>query len=110
MKPKKSGKTQSKKMQKYDCKCVILGRLAWDPKYPERPVFVRTFRKNNAHLTGEVPKDTPEFQNIKIMRITGIDVDYFTEGSDLVINNLKYVEIGVDPKDKTTLIVTGKQD
>jgi len=97
-------------MAKYECKCAILGRLAWDSKYPERPVFVRTFNVNDAHLTAEVPKDTPEFQNIKIMRIEGLIVDYFTEGSDLVLNNLKFIEVVKDPKDETVLLIKGEQE
>lgn len=97
-------------MAQYNCKCVIVGRLAWNPKYPERPVFVRTFTKNNAHLTGEVPKDAPEFQNIRIIRIEGLNIDYFTEGSDIVLNDLVSIDVLIDPKEKTTLIIRGKQE
>ena len=96
-------------MTKYECKCCIVGRLAWDEKYPERPVFVRTFKTNNAHLTSEVPVDMPEFQNIKVIKIIGLTVDYYTEGSDIVLNNLQSIEVDKDQNDEMILVVSGKQ-
>jgi len=79
-------------MVKEKAKCVIIGRK---PRFgnEHKTLFVRFFDTNDAHLKGIIPKKEYTFENIEKGLIKGLDIDYFTEGNDLVINNVDYVEI-----------------
>lgn len=92
---------------KYGTKSVIIGRKPKDEecKEGERPCFVSLFDINDPHKTAEVPKEILEFRVHKVI-ISDLDVNYLLPGNDLVINNLKSVDV---EKEGDHLHVTGEQ-
>lgn len=68
---------------------------------------ISLFSNNNPHKTGEVPREVLEYPNIEKVRINDlINISYYLEGNDIVVNDLDQVEIRLD---KTILTVVGKQ-
>ena len=97
--------------KKLKTKSVILGRRNRDSKSKSdddlmRPCFVDLFDVNNPHLSDKAPKKIFEFYKKNKIIITGLEVNYLLLGHDLVINDLKEIEI---KEDKEHVYITGKQ-
>ena len=60
---------------------------------------------NNPHLTDKAPEKCLDFDKIHKIIIKGLDVNYLLQGNDLVINNLKEIEI---KQNKEHLIIKGR--
>ncbi len=90
---------------KYKAKCVIVGRKKNKAK-ENYSALISLFHKNDAHLEGEVPEHVIELEDIEKIIITGLEVDYFLLGNDLVLNNVDYVEM--EQKGKV-IYLKGKQ-
>jgi len=97
---------------RYHCKSAIIGKknnkgvFLNEDKYLETaPVFVNLCTKNDPHLTAEIPFKFLEFEVHKVV-IRGLDVYYLIPGTDLVINNLDYLDIDFDGPH---LYISGKQ-
>ena len=80
---------------KYKAKSIIVGRMKREDKKEESyPCFVSMFDINNPHTSGEVPKKMLEFNHIHKVIFKGMkSVYYLLGGNDLVINNIKEVDI-----------------
>lgn len=94
---------------KYKAQSLMIGRK---PRTKESDEFktatISVFSKNNPHLAGEAPMNTMDFPNIEKVRLRDlVNISYYLEGNDLVVNNLK--EIDIDVKDNIVTI-TGKQE
>jgi hypothetical protein len=97
---------------RYACKSVIIGKkdkketFNDDDTYLETaPLFVSLCKKNDPHLTAEIPFKFLDFEVHKVV-IRGLDVYYLIPGTDLVINNLDYIDI---ESDGPHLYIHGKQ-
>ncbi|GEM_PF-2045072 len=99
---------------KYECKSVIMGKKSTrrlghfliKEKYPEtHPVFVNLCRKNDPHLTAEIPFKFLNFEVHKII-ISGLDVNYLVTGTDIVINDLEWIDVQAEGHH---LFIRGKQ-
>ena len=72
-----------------------------------KTAIVSLFTKNNPHKTGEVPKQMLEYPNIEKVRINHlVNVSYYLEGNDIVVNDLAEVTVSLD---KHILTITGRQ-
>lgn len=79
---------------KYDAKSMLIGRKKSSEKdYNVRPCFISMFEANNPHLSKEGPKEVIEFEAIHKVVIEGLKVNYLLPGNDLVINDLKEIDV-----------------
>lgn len=94
-------------MEEYKTKCVVIGRKKRKDNTKELyPCFVALFDKNNPQESGKAPEKVLDYDNMVGVRIKGCDIDYLLAGNDLIINNLKSVQISI--KDNF-LYIKGKQ-
>jgi hypothetical protein len=78
---------------KASTKSALVGRLPRKEGEKFKTAVIRLFDVNNPHKTTEFPKKTFEFTNTEKLRIMQLDVSYYLEGNDLVINNLDEIRI-----------------
>jgi hypothetical protein len=97
---------------RYACKSAIIGKkdkkggFDDDEQYLETAqVFVNLCKKNDPHLTAEIPFQFLDFEVHKVV-IRGLDVYYLIPGTDVVINNLDYIDV---ESDGPHLYIHGKQ-
>ncbi len=94
-------------MNKYHTKSIIIGRKKGSDENPDvRPCFINLFDKNNPHKSAEVPFEVLEFEEVHKLIISDLEVNYLLPGNDLVINDLKHIELKVDGPH---IFLTGKQ-
>ena len=90
---------------KYNYKCAIVARK----KIKETDSYnclINMFDINEGHLSGEVPKEFLEFENVKAVEIKNLDLCYFLIGNDLVINDLTSLEV---TEEEGRVVIKGKQ-
>jgi hypothetical protein len=93
---------------KYTAQSVMIGRKPREGDDEFKTATVSLFAKNNPHLHGEAPLKTMDFRNVEKVRLRDlVNISYYTEGNDLVVNNLKEVEI---EQDGSIVTITGRQE
>ena len=81
----------------YKTKSVMLSRKPRANEDDEfKTALIALYKVNNPHKTGEVPTEVLEFTNMEKVRIRDLSASYYLEGNDLVINDLKSIDLGVD--------------
>ncbi len=91
---------------KYKVKSILIGRKKSSERDCNvRPCFVSLFDDNNPHLSTEGPKDVLEFESVHKVIINGLRVNYLLPGNDLVVNDLKEVEV---TQEGQHIIISGK--
>lgn len=98
--------------KKLKTKSVILGRRKRDiiRKNEDdlmRPCFIDLFDTNNPHLSDKAPKKIFEFDKKHKIIINGLNINYLLLGNDIVINDLKEIEI---KEEGEHIYITGKQE
>lgn len=78
---------------KCETKSAIVGRKGKRDEEGNSPVFVNLFKINDPHKTSEVPFKFLDFNKIHKIIIHDLTVNYMIEGSDILINNLKFIEV-----------------
>ena len=74
-------------------KCIMIGRLPRKDGDEFKTCVIKFFDNNNAHKTGEFPTDEMEFSNVENVRIRRLNVSYYLEGNDILVNDLSDVRI-----------------
>jgi len=69
--------------------CAIVSRKPAVDKNSFKTAVIGLYNVNNPHKTGAFPHTTYEFSNIEKVRIKGLNVSYYLEGNDLIINDLE---------------------
>lgn len=69
--------------------CAIIGRKHQRNDNEFKIATIGLYDENNPHKSGKFPKTVYEFSNIEKIRIKGLNLSYYTEGNDLVINDLE---------------------
>ena len=87
-------------------KSVLIGRLPRKEGAKFKTAVVRLYNVNNPHKTTEFPVKTFEFDNTEKIRIRRLNVSYYLEGNDIVINDLEEIYI---LREDNKLIVKGYQ-
>lgn len=87
-------------------RCVMIGRLPRGDGNQYKTAVFRFFKENNGHKTGDFPLETLEYPNIEKVRIRRMNVSYYLEGNDLIVNDLEEVRL---IKKGTMIIVRGYQ-
>lgn len=69
--------------------CAILSRKPEVGKDDFKTAVIGLYAENNPHKSGKFPNVVYEFTNIEKVRIKGLNVSYYLEGNDLIINDLE---------------------
>ncbi len=78
---------------KYQTKSVLVTRLPRKGDNEFKTASIKLFKINDPHKTSEFPTKDLEFESIEKIVIKGVEVDYYLEGNDLILNNLKNIDI-----------------
>lgn len=96
---------------RYNTKSAILGRSGKRDEDGNGPVFVHLFSVNDPHKKPDVvPDKFIDFEKIHKIIFNKLSISYLLAGSDILINDLEYIEVEEDSKSKGNLIVSGKQN
>lgn len=90
-----------------ETKCIIISRKPREDDKTFKTASIAFFEKNDAHKLGIAPTQTKDFPDTEKVLLTGLDVSYYLEGNDLLINDLTSVTI--DEQEKA-LLITGEQE
>ena len=94
---------------RYTAKSAIVGRSGKRDEEGNGPVFVHLFSQNNPHKSNIVPEKFIDFEKIHKIIFKGLDLSYLLAGSDILINDLEFIEIEEDKSSKGNLVISGKQ-
>ncbi|MBT7903188.1 hypothetical protein HN587_04970 [Candidatus Woesearchaeota archaeon] len=83
---------------KIKTKSVLISRLPRKEGDDFKTVVLKLYDINNPHKTAEFPTKTLEFANNEKVRIRRLNVSYYMEGNDIVINDLEEIYIEKRPK------------
>ncbi|MEK6969097.1 MAG: hypothetical protein AABW48_01585 [Nanoarchaeota archaeon] len=93
---------------KYKAKSVVVSRKPNHDDEETWSAFIGLFNENNPHLKAKIPFKIIEIPLVEKVRVKELrNISFYLQGNDLVINNLK--EINIDTKDKIVTL-TGKQE
>lgn len=82
------------KLIKLAAKSVLVSRLPKGEKADEfKTAILRLYDVNNPHKKNVFPKMTYTFTNTEKVRIRRLNVSYYLEGNDIVINDLEELYI-----------------
>ena len=84
---------------KYKTKSVLIARLPRKGDNEFKTASIKLFKINNPHMTQELPDKQLEYEDIEKIVIKNKTLNYFLEGNDLIINELK--EITIEKKGST---------
>lgn len=87
-------------------KSALIGRMPRKDNDKFKTAIIRLFKVNNPHKTTEFPFKTFEFSNTEKVRIKRLNISYYLEGNDLVINDLEEIFI---IREGTRLVIKGYQ-
>lgn len=89
-----------------NCTCAIVSRkpAVGDDEYKTATIGI--YEVNNPHKQAKFPTVIYEFTNIEKVRIKSINLSYYLEGNDLIINDLEELYI---IREGSMLILKGYQ-
>ena len=93
---------------RYETKSAIIGRSGKRDEEGNGPVFVHLFNENNPHKKSIVPVKFVDFEKMHKIVFDGLKINFLLAGSDILINDLEYLEIQEDSSSDGNLIVSGK--
>jgi len=102
----KTLKNPKNKEIKVKATCAIIGRRPRDAPEKFKNASIGIYDVNNPHKMDVFPKLEYEFSNIEKIRIKGLNVSYYLEGNDIIINDLEELFIIQEPN---LLIIKGYQ-
>jgi hypothetical protein len=102
----KTIKNPKDKNIKVTCTCAILSRKPEVKDDEFKTAVIGIYDVNNPHKLAKFPRLTYEFTNIEKVRIKGLNLSYYTEGNDLIINDLEELFI---IKEGTLIVLKGYQ-
>ena len=94
---------------RYETKSAIIGRSGKRDEEGNGPVFVHLFNQNDPHKSDVVPVKFIDFQKIHKIVFRGLDINYLLAGSDILVNDLEYIETEEEEGKQGNLVITGKQ-
>ena len=92
---------------KYTTKSIMIGRKPREGENEFKTATIALFEENNPHKVGVAPTQVLDYPNIEKIRLRDlVNVSYYLEGNDLIINDLEEVDI---EQEETLIYVRGKQ-
>ena len=73
--------------------CAIVSRKPAVSKNAFKTAVVGLYNMNNPHQQNQFPHTVYEFSNIEKVRIKSLNVSYYLEGNDIIINDLEELMI-----------------
>jgi hypothetical protein len=73
--------------------CAIVSRKPAANPDMFKTAVIGLYDSNNPHKQGKFPHTVYEFSNIEKVRIKGLNISYYLEGNDIVINDLEELMI-----------------
>ncbi len=94
---------------RYQTKSAIIGRSGKRDDDGTGPVFIHLFNENNPHKSDIVPEKFVD-NHVKIHKIIfkDLELSFLLAGSDILINDLEYLDVEEDSKSEGNLLITGK--
>jgi hypothetical protein len=86
--------------------CVIVSRKPAVNNSEFKTAVIGLYTENNPHKNNKFPTQEYEFTNIEKVRIKGLNISYYLEGNDIIINDLEELMI---IKQGTFLVLKGYQ-
>jgi hypothetical protein len=86
--------------------CAIVSRKPEKNDSEFKTACIGLYDMNNPHKSNNFPNVVYEFSNIEKVRIKGLNVSYYLEGNDIIINDLEELMI---IKEGTFLVLKGYQ-
>ena len=99
-------KNPKEKEIKVETTCAIVSRKPAEGNSEFKTACIALYDMNNPHLNNVFPVKTYEFSNIEKVRIKGLNLSYYLEGNDLIINDLEELYI---IQEGTLLVLKGYQ-
>ncbi len=95
---------------RYKTKSAIIGRAGKRDDFGNGPVFIHLFSMNDPHkLADAVPdKFIDDHKKIHKIKFSGLDLSFLLAGSDILINDLEYIEVEEEEGKPGNLLITGK--
>ena len=93
----------------YKTKSAIVGRSGKRDDSGNGPVFIHLFNVNDPHKQNIVPEKFIDFNKIHKVKFKAISLNFLLAGSDILINDLEYIEVEEEKGKKGNLVITGKQ-
>lgn len=92
-------------------KSAIVGRSGKRDEEGNGPVFIHLFSINDPHKRPDAVPDKfiDDFMKIHKIIIKNLDINFLLAGSDILINDLEYIEVEEEKGKPGNLIITGKQ-
>ncbi|MCX6707488.1 MAG: hypothetical protein NT001_05110 [Candidatus Woesearchaeota archaeon] len=98
------------KNQKYKAKSAMLSRKPRTNESDEfKTAVIALFEVNNPHKTGDEPTRILEFPNMEKVRVRNMNLSFYLEGNDMVINDLKSITIEID-EDARKIVLKAEQE
>jgi len=86
-------KDPKEELIKVSATSALISRSKTNKGKEYRSAIIKLFKINNPHKTQEFPFITYEFTEIEKVRIRKMNVSYYLEGNDIVINDLEELYI-----------------
>ncbi len=93
---------------RYKTKSALVGRAGKRDEFGNGPVFIHLFDVNDPHKSNLVPKEFVDFKKMHKIVIRGLVINFLLAGSDILINDLEYLDVEEEPGKKGNLIISGK--
>ncbi|MFH2021276.1 MAG: hypothetical protein ABIJ34_07705 [archaeon] len=95
---------------RYNTKSAIIGRSGKRDDDGNGPVFIHLFNQNDPHKSDIVPeKFVDDHKKIHKIVFIGLELSFLLAGSDILINDLDYLDVEEDKNSKGNLMISGKQ-
>lgn len=94
---------------RYEAKSAIIGRAGKRDDFGNGPVFIHLFSMNDPHKKNVVPDKFVDFPKMHKIKFIGLDLSFLLAGSDILLNDLEYIEVEEEKGKPGNLIVKGKQ-
>jgi hypothetical protein len=86
--------------------CAMISRKPAVDGNSFKTAVIGLYAVNNPHKSNTFPQTVYEFSNIEKVRIKGLNVSYYLEGNDIIINDLEELMI---IHENTFLVLKGYQ-
>ncbi|MFO8016146.1 MAG: hypothetical protein R6U32_03510 [Candidatus Woesearchaeota archaeon] len=97
------------KTERYKTKCAMLGRKPKQREGEFKTAVIALHEVNNPHKSGETPTKVLEFPNMEKVRVRNLNMSYYLEGNDIIINDLKELTLEID-EDKRKIVLRADQE
>ena len=78
---------------KYKTKSILVTRMPRKGDSEFKTASIKLFKVNDPHKTTELPTKMLEYDNIEKILLKNLNIDYYLEGNDIIINNLQEIDI-----------------